>query len=111
MATDIDFIRYVCEQVSEAGTIEFKKMFGDYMVYCDGKPALLVCDNAVFVKCLDEVKSLLDRNGCDAGTGLPYKGAKPHYMLDIDNRELAVKAAMLLAKILPFPKPKKKRPA
>lgn len=37
MASRIDFVEYVCEQMSGAGIITYKKMFGEYGVYCDGK--------------------------------------------------------------------------
>ncbi len=53
MATTIDFIEYVCEQIVGTGDIHYKKMFGEYMVYVNNKPTLLVCDNTVFVKKFD----------------------------------------------------------
>ena len=33
MATSIDYIDYVCEQIRGVGEIRYKKMFGEYMVY------------------------------------------------------------------------------
>ncbi|MCI6817904.1 MAG: transcriptional regulator, partial [Clostridium sp.] len=53
MATSIEFIEYVCEQVSGIGIVRYRKMFGEYMVYINDKPILLVCDNTVFVKELE----------------------------------------------------------
>jgi DNA helicase-2/ATP-dependent DNA helicase PcrA len=37
------------------GAVRYKKMFGEYMVYVNEKPILLVCDNTVFVKILDRL--------------------------------------------------------
>ena len=53
MATTVDFINYVCEQLTGIGDIRFRKMFGEYMVYVNDKPVLIVCDNTVFIKKLD----------------------------------------------------------
>ena len=84
MATSEEYLTFVCEQIARFGAVRYRKMFGDAMVYLDDKPILLVCDNTVFVKCLPETAALLP----DAGTGTPYDGARPHYMLDIDNTVL-----------------------
>jgi len=59
MATTKDYIEYVCEQVRGAGTLRYRKMFGEYMVYCNEKPVLLVCDDTVFVKMLPELDALM----------------------------------------------------
>ena len=47
MATDKEFIEFACEQIRNAGEVTYKKMFGEYMAYVNGKPILLVCDNTV----------------------------------------------------------------
>lgn len=80
-------------------------MFGEYMVYVNDKPVLLVCDNMVFVKKLPEIEELMS----DAECGLPYGGTKEHYILDIENRELTAKAAQILERITPVPKKKNKK--
>jgi TfoX/Sxy family transcriptional regulator of competence genes len=105
MATTVDFIEYVYEQIVGSGDIRYKKMFGDYMVYVNDKPILLVCDNTVFVKilpCLDEVMR-------DAQKGFPYKGAKEHYALDIDDAELSRKVISIMEPVTPLPKPRQKK--
>jgi TfoX/Sxy family transcriptional regulator of competence genes len=105
MATTADFIEYVCEQIGGVGTIRYKKMFGEYMVYVNEKPILLVCDNTVFVKMLDCISEKMK----DAGKGFPYAGAKEHYILDIDNSEFSKEIITLLEPVIPIPKPKKKK--
>ena len=37
MATSKEFIDYVVAQVSTAGVVETKRMFGEYGLYLDGK--------------------------------------------------------------------------
>ncbi|MGL4484504.1 MAG: TfoX/Sxy family protein [Anaerovoracaceae bacterium] len=104
MATNIDFVEYICEQIAGVGAVRNKKMFGEYMVYVNDKPILLVCDNTVFVKKLESVAEIL----ADAEVGEPYKGAKEHYILDVDNRELCCQVVKILELITKFTKPRKK---
>jgi hypothetical protein len=110
MATDKDFVGFVCDQVAGAGVVSSRKMFGEYMVYCDGKPALLVCDNQVFVKILPGTSALFSEYGIKPDVAPPYDGAKDHYILDCENGGFAVEMARLLARVLPTPKPKKTKP-
>jgi TfoX/Sxy family transcriptional regulator of competence genes len=37
MATDRDFMEFVVDQMRGAGAVSYRKMFGEYAVYCDGK--------------------------------------------------------------------------
>jgi TfoX/Sxy family transcriptional regulator of competence genes len=105
MPSSPDFVEYVCEQISGTGDIRHKKMFGDYMVYVNDKPILLICDNTVFIKKLDCVAAEMK----DAATGIPYPGAKPHYILDIDDAEFGRKIIRILEPVTPLPKPRKRK--
>ena len=105
MATTVDYIEYVCEQIKGVGIVRYRKMFGEYMVYVNDKPILLVCDNTVFVKKLDCILEYME----GAEEGAPYKGAKVHYILDIENGELSKEVVVLLESVTPIPKPKKKK--
>lgn len=107
MSTTLEFIEYVCQQVEDTGSIRYRKMFGEYMVYINDKPILLVCDNTVYVKKLDCLNNFM----VNAPTGIPYKGAKEHYILDIDDRSLSEKIIHILEPITPLPKSKKKKTA
>lgn len=44
----------------------------------------------------------------NAEIGFPYKGAKEHYVLDIDNSEFCKSIIIELEKVTPIPKSKKK---
>jgi hypothetical protein len=37
MATDASFVTYICEQADMPRRLTFKKMFGEYALYVDGK--------------------------------------------------------------------------
>ncbi len=103
MATSLDYIQFVCEQIHGNYAVRYKKMFGEYMVYVNDKPILLVCDNTVYVKKLKEINELMQ----NADSGLPYDGAKEHYILDIEDAELTASVVEILEKITPLPKKKK----
>lgn len=103
MGTTVEYIRYVCDQIKGTGEISYRKMFGEYLVYVNEKPVFTVCDNTVYVKKLDVLSGIL----CSAEIGAPYEGAKPHYILEIDNTELGKKVIDILLQTLPAPKPKK----
>jgi len=105
MATTVEFIEYVCEQIGGIGSVRYKKMFGEYMVYVNDKPILLVCDNTVFVKILP----CIEQRMAEADKGLPYNGAKVHYILDTDNTALLRDVIAALETVTPIPKPKKKK--
>jgi TfoX/Sxy family transcriptional regulator of competence genes len=107
MATTTDFIEYVLDQARGPWELRYRKMFGEYMVYVNEKPILLVCDNTVFVKMLPELKPLME----DAETGFPYEGAKEHWVLNIDNSRFTAEAIAVLEPLTPLPKPKKPKQA
>ncbi len=101
MSTDLSYIQFVLEQVrGEDAT--YKKMFGEYMVYIDGKPVFTVCDNTVFVKKFKELEEIM--KGADVG--FPYEGAKEHYILDIENTEFVSQVVAVLKEVVPLPKPR-----
>ena len=103
MATTKDYIEYVCERLHGAGGLRYRKMFGEYMVYVNDKPVLLVCDNTVFVKIVPELAALM----VDAERGLPYEGAKEHALLDIENHALTRQVLEIIERVTPMPKKKK----
>lgn len=106
MATSNEFAEYVCEQLGDIGAIRCKKMFGEFMVYVNDKPLVIVCDNTAFVRKADCLQKMM----AEAETGFPYDGAKEHYVLDIDNGEFSKAVVAALEKATALPKPKKRKP-
>jgi len=103
MASDLDYVQYVIDQIKTNGKITYKKMFGEYLIYLNNKPVVMVCDNTAFVKMLDCIKPLME----DAETGFPYKDAKEHYIVNVDDSEHLSNIVTVLEKNLPIPKKKK----
>lgn len=106
MASKIEFVEYVCEQLSGGGEITYKKMFGEYGLYCDGKPIGVVCDDQLFIKKTAAGAAILP--GCPEAP--PYEGAKPSFLIEsLDDRELMARFIRATYEELPAPKPKKKK--
>lgn len=106
MASDLEYVQFVCEQMSGAGEIVYKKMFGDYGIYCNGKIFGLICDNQVFLKPTNAGKSLMP----SAQEAPPYTGAKPYLVLEeLDDRAFLTELITRSCAELPMPKPKKRK--
>jgi TfoX/Sxy family transcriptional regulator of competence genes len=105
MATSREYIDFVADQIRGTGFVRYRKMFGEYMVYVNDKPLLLVCDSQVFVKPLEAVREVMK----DAEMGPPYPGAKEYYLLNIDDREFSQEVVRILERVTPLPKPKKSK--
>jgi DNA transformation protein and related proteins len=105
MASDLNFVEYVCDQINGAGEVSFKKMFGEYAIYYDNKVVALVCDNQLFVKPTVGGRSLIEQ----VVEAPPYPGAKPYFLIgeQLDDREWMSNLIQLTASELPIPKPKK----
>ena len=104
MATTEAYLTFLLHQLEGISGISSKKMFGEYLIYCNGKPVLTVCDNTVFVKKVPELATVM----ANAAVGCPYEGAKEHYILDIDDTALTAQVIATLEPITPLPKKRKK---
>ena len=107
MATDLAYVQHVCDQLQDVGEVSYKKMFGEYRLYVNGRMVALVCDSQLFVKPTEAGRELLGT----PSEGAPYPGAKPHFVLDehLDNRELLSAVFRAAEAALPAPKPKKRK--
>ena len=81
------------------------KMFGEYMIYLNDKPVLLICDNTVFAKKLPELEDLCA--GCPEG--LPYEGTQGPLVLDPEDRERFRRRWTFWSKSRPCQKRKNRR--
>lgn len=102
MSTSVDYVEYVVDQIKYPSDIRYRSMFGEYMVYINDKPLIILGDNTAFVKMVPELDGLIEIKG------YPYPGAKEHYILDFENSKLTTKVIEILDKVIPLPKSKKK---
>jgi len=105
MASSIEFVEFVMGQLDGIGSLRMRKMFGEYCVYVNEKPIVLICGDRVYLKIVPELEELMG----DAERGFPYEGASERYVLDIDDRELSREAVGILESATPVPKPKKRK--
>ena len=81
MSSSIDYLEYVLDLLSDIENITYKKMMGEYILYCDGIIFGGIYDNRFLVK---KTKSLENMGFKEE---IPYPSAKPMYLVDIENRE------------------------
>lgn len=82
MASSPDVVEYICFQLRHAGDISFRKMFGDYGLYCGRTFFGLVCDNQLYVKITESGLKMFPQQE----QGCPYPGARPHFLVtDLDD--------------------------
>ncbi len=107
MASDKDFVEFIAEQMKEAGLISYRKMFGEYAVYCGGKVVALVCDNRLFVKPTKGGREYIGK----VVEAPAYPGAKPSFLIEdkFEDRQWISELIRITAEELPAPKPKKAR--
>jgi uncharacterized protein YdhG (YjbR/CyaY superfamily)/TfoX/Sxy family transcriptional regulator of competence genes len=105
MSSDVGFVEYVCDQIAEAGDVSFRKMFGEYAVYLDGKVVALVCSDRLFVKPTAGGRAFIG----DPVEAPAYAGAKPSFLIEngLDDREWISTLIRITADELPAPKPKR----
>jgi len=107
MASDQDFVDFIVDQLENAGDIRYRKMFGEYAIYCDDKVTALVCDNQLFIKPTEAGRSFIG----EVVEAPPYPGAKMSFLIgeELENRDWITELVRITAKELPEPKPKKKK--
>jgi TfoX/Sxy family transcriptional regulator of competence genes len=76
MASDPDFVTFVCEQLQRAGRVTTRKMFGEYALYIDGQVFAFICRNEVFIKPTDAGRAWL---GEERTEGQVYPGSKMYF--------------------------------
>ncbi len=107
MATRIGTVEFICDQAGLGSRLTFKKMFGEYALYLDGKVVALVCDDQLFLKPTPEGQKYLGT----VHEAPPYPGAKNSYLLtsEIDDPDRLSEVLRITARALPEPKKKAAR--
>jgi TfoX/Sxy family transcriptional regulator of competence genes len=105
MATDVNFVKFIVDQLAGIDSILSKKMFGEYAIYCDGKVVALVCDNQLFVKQTKGGQVFVG----DITEAPPYPGAKLCFLIEdkLEDQEWIQSLINITANELPIPKIKK----
>ena len=108
MASQQSTVDFILEQITTAGVVSAKKMFGEYGIYCNGKMVALVCDDQLFVKLTSAGKAFVS----EIVEACPYPGAKPCLLISgdkWDDREWLATLVQISAAELPLPKKSSRR--
>ena len=105
MASDLNFVEFVVDKMDEDCSVTYKRMFGEFGLYSDGKFFALICDNHLFVKPTEGGRAHIE-NVVEAP---PYPGAKPIFLIEdqIEDGRWLSELVRITARELPTPKPKK----
>ena len=105
MATDAEYMEFVAGQISKAGNITYRKMFGEYGVYCDGIFFGTVEHNQFYIKITVGGQKFMP----DAVIDSPHEGARYFRIEELDNEEFLKNIIQITCSELPPPKPKKRK--
>ncbi len=107
MSSDKAFIDFIVDQIDIAGTITYRKMFGEYAIYSNGKVVALVCGNQLFVKPTAGGKLFIGK----VLEAPAYPGAKMSFLIKdkLEDREWISELMRITANELPETKTKKKK--
>jgi TfoX/Sxy family transcriptional regulator of competence genes len=107
MASDLSFVEFAVDQFDEDCLVTYKRMFGEFGLYSDGKFFGSICDNRLFVKPTEGGRAFIE-NVVEAP---PYPGAKPSLLIEdkIEDAEWLSELVRITARELPAPKPKKRK--
>ena len=109
MGSSLDTVQFISDQAGLGTRLSWRKMFGEYALYVDGKVVALVCDDQLFVKPTPAGRAYLGT----VPEGSPYPGCRPFLLLsaELDDPERLSAAFTITADALPAPKPKGKTAA
>ena len=99
---------FIVDQLSHAGVISSKKMFGEYAIYCDGKLPALVADDQLFVKPTEAGRRFIG----SSVEAPPYFGVKFCFLIfgdRWDDSDWLCELICITMCELPVPIPKKKK--
>jgi TfoX/Sxy family transcriptional regulator of competence genes len=103
MASDQEFVDFVVDQ-TDPGLVSYRRMFGEYALYAEGRVVALICDNQLFVKPTAAGRAYVGR----VPEAPPYPGAKLYFLIEdrLDDRQWISGLLRTTAGELPPPKPK-----
>ncbi len=106
MPSNQNTVDFIIKQMHYAGDISFRKMFGEYVLYCNGKMIGSVCDDKLFIKPTVAGKAYIGKVVEES----PYPMAKPSFLIS----KKQIQDAQWLSKLVyitfeELPKPAKKK--
>lgn len=103
VASTQDYLAYVLDLLSEVPEVSHRKMMGEYVLYARGKVFGGIYDDRFLVKSTVSAKQMFP----DADYQLPYEGAKPMLVIDIEDKHHVAELVQAICAELPEPKRRK----
>lgn len=104
MASTIEYTEFIVSQLQGAGMITYKKLFGEYGLWRQGKFFGTVEDNQFYVKITRAGQTLLP----DAEPVAPHGGEPGMYRVEeLEDRDFLAKLVVETCAELPEPRPRK----
>lgn len=98
MASTPEYLEYVLDLLSGVPEVTTRKMMGEYLLYASGKLFGGVYDDRLLVKDTEASRAIL-------GTlEVPYEGASPMRLVDIEDAEAVADLVTAMLPELPEPK-------
>lgn len=106
MSSKQETVDLILKQMTAAGDVSARKMFGEYGIYCDGKMVATVCDDQLFVKPTAAGRAFIGK----VVEASPYPGARPGFLISpkqYKDFEWLSELIKITSQELPLPKKKK----
>lgn len=78
MASDLAFVEFVLDQLDDDLSASYKRMFGEFGLYANGKFFGVICDSRLFVKPTQAGRAFIG----DVVEAPAYPGARPSLLIE-----------------------------
>ena len=101
MASSSDYLEYVLDLLADVPEVTSRKMMGEYLLYASGKLFGGIYDDRFLVKDTAASREFLST------VEVPYEGASPMLLVDLEDGEAV--SALVVAMLAELPKPRRRR--
>lgn len=101
MASTSEYLEYVLDLLTGVPEVSSRKMMGEHLLYASGKLFGGVYDDRFLVKDTESSRAVL------SAEEVPYEGASPMLLVDVEDAEVV--SAMVVAMLSELPEPKRRR--
>ena len=103
MASSEGYLTYVLDLLRDVPDLSHRKMMGEYLLYASGKLFGGIYDDRFLVKDVPASRAALTM--CE----VPYEGAQPMLLVDIEDADAVAELVMAMLPELPEPKRSRSR--
>ena len=101
MASSPEYLAYVLDLLREVPHVTSRKMMGEYLLYAEGRLFGGIYDDRFLVKDTPATRAILP------DTQIPYEGAAPMRLVDMESADGVAELISTMLPELPVPAPKR----